>query len=82
MVIDDDCDVYYGPHIAEGRRSVQATAGFEPELLNAGERLKEAVAVPKEQSIDIAPDTRDLSLVGEGSQSYELREFMQSVCKK
>lgn len=73
VVLDDDDDADFGPHIVESRRSLQATNGFEAGFQNVGARPTETIADPKGLINNDAPNTRDRGLVGEGGQADELR---------
>lgn len=65
----------------ERRRSLEAPADFEAAFNVVGVTPKEEIAEPKGQGNKDVFETRDLSVVGEGGQSDELRKTMQSLQK-
>lgn len=57
VVLDDESDTNLGPHIVDGRRSLQAAADFEVGFMGAGTTTKGAAARPEEQQNQDLPNT-------------------------
>lgn len=81
LMPNDEENVKSDSPVAEGKRSLQATADFEKSCNATGVTAKKVDADPEGQWTKDVPETRDLGLVGEVGQSEKLRDITEEMQK-